>query len=246
MKLHKINIPKSKLDTIPKIEQVFFIQLMFFLNEINILQKCVIFSSNKLKSLTTIERRGQISQAHFFIRTLVGKLQEGWKLLEKNFIDKQLSKRYENLLSQKSKESLSELIEYFNDEDNLVRLIRNKFAFHYDKEKIKEEVDKIPQEELLEIYIPENEHHANCLYSLSDTIINWAILNSIDSSNPQRAMDRLIGEIALKVSRLFQEFCGDCICIIAKELELSSSEIEIPQPPSIDDVKLPYFVKRAE
>lgn len=244
MKLLKINIPKSKLDTIPEIEKVFFIQLMQFLNEINILQKCVIVSNNELESLTTIEKRSQISQAHFFIRTLAGKLYEGWKMIGKNFLKTQLSSEYENLLSQKGKESLSELIVYFKDKNNLVRLIRNKFAFHYDKEKIKEEIDKIPQEELLEVYI--SEHRANCLYSLSDTIINWAILNSIDSSNPQRAMDKLIDDIALKVSMWFLGFCGDCVCIIAKKLELNSTEVEIPEPPSINEVKLSYFVRRAE
>jgi RNase H-fold protein (predicted Holliday junction resolvase) len=244
MKLSKINIPKSKLDTIPEKEKVFFIQLMHFLNELNILQKCAIVSSNKLASLTTIEKRSQISQAHFFIRTLAGKLDEGWKMISKNFVETQLSREYENLLSQKGKESLSELIGYFNDENNKVRLIRNKFAFHYDKEKIKEEIDKIPQEELLEMYI--SEHRVNCLYSISDTVVNWAILNSIDSSNSHRAMDILIGEIAIKVSGWFREFCGDCVFIIVKKLKLNSTEIEIPEPPSIDDVKLPYFVKRAE
>ncbi len=244
MKLSKINIPKSKLDTIPEIEQVFFIQLMHFLSELNILQKCVIVSSNKLASLTTIEKRGQISQAHFFIRILAGKLYEGWEMLRKDVLKTQLSREYENLFSQKGKESLSELIVYFNDENNLVRLIRNKFAFHYDKEKIKEEIDKIPQEELLEMYISEN--RVNYLYSISDTIVNWAILNSIDSSNSQRAMDILIGEIAIKVSGWFREFCGDCVRIIYEKLELDCTEVEISEPPSIDEVKLPYFVKRAE
>ena len=244
MKLLKINIPKSKLDTIPRIEQVFFIQLMQFLNELNILQKCVIVSSNELESLTTIEKRGQISQAQFFIRTAAGKLNEGWKMINKNFIDTQLSKEYENLLSQKGKESLSELREYFNDENNLVRLIRNKFAFHYDKEKIKEEINKIPQEELLEVYI--SEHRVNCLYSISDTIVNWLILNSIDSSNSQQAMDILVGDIAIKVSGWFQEFCVDCVYIIANKLGLDFIEVEIPEPLSIDEVKLSYFVRRAE
>ena len=65
-------------------------------------------------------------------------------MIGKNFLKTQLSSEYENLLSQKGKESLSELIVYFKVKNNLVRLIRNKFAFHYDKEKIKEEIDKIP------------------------------------------------------------------------------------------------------
>ena len=165
-------------------------------------------------------------------------------MIGKNFFETQLSSEYENLLSQKGKESLSELIGYFNDGNNKVRLIRNKFAFHYDKEKIEEEIDKIPQEKLLEMHI--SKHRVNCLYSISDTIVNWSILNSINSSNSQQAMDILIGDIAIKVSRWFREFCGDCVCIIAKKLELNSTEVEIPEPPSIDDVKLPYFVKRAE
>ena len=90
MKLSKVNISKSKLDTIPEIEKVFFVQLMQFINELNILQKCVIISSNELDSLNTIEKRGQISQAQFFIRTLAGKLSEGWKMINKNYIDTQL------------------------------------------------------------------------------------------------------------------------------------------------------------
>jgi predicted CopG family antitoxin len=244
MKLLKINFSKLKLEALPEIEQVFFIQLTHFLNELNILQKCVIVSSNELGSLTTIEKRGQISQAHFFIKILTGKLYEGWKMISKNFIETQLSREYENLLSQKGKESLSELIGRFNDKNNIISLIRNKFAFHYDKEKIKKEIDKMPQEELLEMYI--SEHRGNCLYSLSDIIVNWAILNSIDSSNSQQAMEILIGEIAIKVSGWFQEFGGDCVRIIVEKLELDYTEVEIPEPPLLDDIKLPYFVKRAE
>ena len=244
MKLSKINIPKSKLDTISEVEQVFFIQLTHFLNELNILQKCVIVSSNKLESLNTIEKRGQISQAHFFIRILAGILNEGWEMIRKDFFKTQLSREYENLLSQKGKESLSELKGYFNDRDNKVRLIRSKFAFHYDKEKIKEEIDKIPQEELLEMYI--SEHRVNCLYSISDTVVNWSILNSLDSSNSQQAMEILIGDIVIKVSGWFREFCDDCVCIIVEKLELDYTEVEIPEPPLIDEVKLPCFVKRAE
>ena len=159
------------MDTLDEIEQVFFIQLMHFLNELIVLQKCVIVSSNKLESLKPIEKRGQISQAQFFIRTLAGKLYEGWEMIRKDFFKTQLSREYESLLSQKGKESLSELKIYFKDKNNLVHLIRDKFAFHYDKEKIKEQTDKIPQEALLEVYT--SEQPANCLYSLSDTIINW-------------------------------------------------------------------------
>jgi hypothetical protein len=244
MKLLRVDIPKSKLDTIPENEQVFFIQLTHFLNELNILQKCVIISSNGITSLNTAERKGQVSQAQFFIRTLAGKLNEGWEMLRKGFFSTQLSKKYEKVLSQAGEDSLSELKRYFSGKNN-VNLIRKSFAFHYDTGKIKEEMDKIPQSEVLEMFI--SEHRGNCLYSFSDIMVNWAILNSIDPSNPQRAMEILIDEVAIKVSGWFQEFGGDCIGIIVEKYGLLDyTEVEIPEPPLIDDVRLPYFVKKTE
>jgi len=243
MKLLRFNIPKSKLDAIPENEQVFFIQLTHFLNELNILQKCVIISSNGMASLNTVERRGQVSQAQFFIRTLAGKLNEGWKMLKKDFFNTHLSKKYEKVLSQVGKDSLSELKRYFSRKNN-INLIRKKFAFHYDTEKIKEEIGKIPQSEALEMFI--SEHRGNCLYSLSDVIANWAILHCIDPSNPQRAMEILIDEVAMKVSGWFQEFGGNCISIVVEKLGLDYTEIEVSEPPLIDDVRLPYFVKKTE
>lgn len=243
MELLKVNIRKSKLDTIPENERVFFIQLTNFLNELNILQKCVFFSGNEIKSLNAIERRAQISQALFFIRMLAGKLNEGWEMLNKDFFGTQLSKEYKTALSQVGKDSLSELKRYFT-RDNNVNLIRKKFAFHYDAEKIKGEIDKIPKNEVLEMLI--SEHRGNCLYSFSDVTVNWAILNSIDPSNPARAMDTLIVEVAIKVGGWFQEFGADCVCIISEKLGLDYTGVEIPEPPLIDDVKLPYFVKKTE
>ncbi len=241
MKLLEFNIPKSKLDAIPEDEQIFFIQLTHFLNELNILQKCVIISSNGMASLNIVKRRGQVSQAQFFIRTLAGKLNEGWGMLKKGFFTTQLSKKYENILSQVGKDSLSELKRYFSGKNN-INLIRNKFAFHYDIEEIKEEIAKIAQSEVLKMFI--SEHRGNCLYSLSDVIANWAILHSIDPCNPQRAMEILINEVATKVSGLFQEFGGNCISIIMEKLDVAYVEVEIPEPPLIDNARLPYFVRK--
>lgn len=243
MKLLEVDIPKSKLDIMPKNEQVFFVQLTHMLNELNILQKCVIVSSNGLKLLRAADRRGQVSQALFYIRTLAGKLNEGWVMLQRAFFKACLSKEYEKILSQPGKDSLSELKKYFSGENN-VNLIRKKFAFHYNTEKIREELDKIPQSEILEVFI--SEHRGNCLYSLGDVVVNRGLLNSIDPSNPQRAMEILIDEVAVKVSGWFQEFGGDCIRIIVEKLDLDYTEIEIPEPPLLDDVRLPYFVKKAE
>jgi hypothetical protein len=244
MLLTEIKLSKAELDTLPEAEQVFFVQIMHFLNELNILQKCVIVSNNRLEdSLSRIEKRSQIAQAQFFIRILAGKLYEGWEMIKENFFKTGISKKYESLLSKKGKENLSELKNYFNNKSNTIRLIRKKFAFHYDREMVKEQIKKIPKAEKLEIYMSENS--ANCLFSIGDIVINWAILNSIDSSNPEKAMKILIGEVAIKVSRLFQGFCHDYITIVAKQLKLDFNDVKIDDPKSIYEIELPYFITRS-
>ncbi len=242
MNLSKVNILKSKLDTLAKDEKLFFIQLTHLLNELSILQKCVIFSSNGIELLSTVERRGQVSQALFFIRMLAGKLNEGWEMLKKDFFGKKLSEKYERELSEKSK-SISELKRYFSRANN-INLIRNSFAFHYDAGKIEEVIDRIPHDEVLEMFI--SEHSGNCLYSFSDVTVIQAILNSVDPSDPTRAMDLLIDEVAIKVSGWFQEFGANCVYIIGKKLEIDCIEVEIPEPSVIGEIKIPYFVKKSE
>jgi len=245
IKLMGLNIPKKSWNSLQEIEKTFFIQLTHLLNEINILQKCTLISSNNaLNASNAIEKRGHFCQTQFFLRMLAGKLKEGWEILQKDFWKAKLSKNYEKVLSKPGQSSLEKLKKYFGGNNN-IKLIRKKFAFHYDSEKIKEIIDEIPQSEVPHVIFAE--HRVNCLYSLSDIIVNWAILFSIEPTNPRRALETLIDEIVIKVSGYFQEFGFACIEIIVNKLGLinKSKEIRLPDPPSIDDINLPYFVKKA-
>ena len=196
-----------------------------------------------MASLNTAERKGQVAQALFFIRTLAGKLNEGWEMLQRNFFNTGLAEEYGKKLSPTAKHSLTELERYFCRKENYIKLIRNKFAFHYDTGKIRKQISATQQREPLEMYV--SEYRGSCLYYVGDIIVNWAILNSISPSNPQRAMALLIDEIAIKVPGWFQEFGGDCISIIGNNLGLENIVVEAPAAPLIDEVRLPYFVRKA-
>ena len=239
-----LNIPTASWDTLEENEQTFFIQITHLLNEINILRKLTLISSgNALNSSDEVERRGHYCQTQFFLRMLAGKLNEGWEMLQRDFWGTKLSIDYEKKLSQPGQSSLKKLKQYFSANNN-IKLIRNQFAFHYDSEEIKEIIKEIPPSEVPHLIFAE--HRINCLYSLSDIIVNWAILRSINPTDPKRALETLIDEIVIGVSSYFQEFGFACIEIIVNKLGLmnKSKEIEIPDPPSIDDVKLPYFVNK--
>jgi len=106
MNFFRVKITKDDLAKLSEDEQLLLFQLTHFLNELNILQKCVIMSANGINTFNEIEKHGQVSLTLFFIRLLAGKLYEGWKRLDKDFIQSKLYKTYERELSSTGQESL--------------------------------------------------------------------------------------------------------------------------------------------
>lgn len=240
MNLTKINIKNSDLKIYNENEQIFFIQLTNFLNEINILQKTLIISNNNLDNLDKIHKRAQTAQSMFFLKILIGKLNEGWVFFNSSFFGTKLSKEYKNKFSPSGKNSLSSLKKHFSQK-NMFNYIRNKYSFHYDNENIKEEINSRSKDEIFNIYIAQN--FANCLYSIGDIIVNWSLLNSIDSSNHQKAMDKLVGN-TIRACGCFQKVGLDLIKLFLEKLNLCHEEIIIEEPISYAELTLPYFIKK--
>ena len=241
MKLTKAEFSKKHLDQLPKEEKVFFVQLTHLLDELSILSKCVIFASNAIEAKQEVEKTAQRMQALFFIRILVGKIYEGWRMFRASYFSSQLSQKYDKLLSNLASESIKELKRYFA-KDNLIREIRNKYAFHYDRENVENQLNRITQDETLSMLI--SEHQGNNLFAFSDTVINSSILNSINPSDQQKAMDTFVEEVILKVCKWFQNFGYGFVELIIEKLEFNCEEIELEDVSTIGDVKLPYFVRK--
>jgi len=244
MKLVKYEFTMEQMEPLLKEEKVFFVQLTHFLQEIMILQKCVVYAGCEIAAKTGIEQTAQRVQSLFFIRELAGKLLGGWRMLNISYFGQKLSQRYDSLLSRDGRKKLGNLKKYFNG-DNLVYTIRNKYTFHYEREKIEKQIETFSQDEVLCLILAE--HYANNLYVFSDDIVNSSILDEINSENHQDATDTLIKEIVLNVCNEFQSFGYDLIRLIIEKLGLNSEEgeqIEIAEVPSLDNTKLPYFVRR--
>lgn len=249
MVLNKILISREKLSSIPKSERLFFIEIGNLLNEMNTLQK-VIFIAGK-HTEEPLERRGRNLQALFFVRILAGKLSEAWELLRRDFFGAKLSQEYETRMDAEAKKSLETLKSYFSRQ-NLIHRIRNDFAFHYSSpEDLQSQLDTVPTEEVFELLLaPE---HGNCLYSMSDVILNFSLLkavhpdlNPVDPDDVSRAMDKVLGE-TFHVTRQFLDFLGECLVIIAdRYLGLRSEPVEVRNPPVLQDLSLPYFVRQTE
>jgi len=247
MKLTKINISKAELLSIPEKELELFIQLTNFYNDVNILQKLMVISGNSREkaSQNEVVGRSLSSQGLFFMRIQAGKLYEGWNMLGEHFFNNRaFSLEYNKNGSQKGKEALSNIKNYFGG-NNFIKQIRNKYAFHYSKESSEEMVKQIANAsdlEIFEIYL--SEEVANCFYSIAPDFLNASILEDIDSNNWPEAMNKFFQEI-IDVTKWFLDFAQDCILVISqKYLQMNYEEVQIPEPPSLDDITLPFFVRR--
>ncbi len=244
MKLFKVEIPKSKLSSIPEDERVFFVLFGALLNDLSMFQKLMIFSTNPINPMTTnqVERTAQISQTLCLARFQIGILSEGWQLLQQKFFGTGLSKKYIPLLSKPAKQSFHKLKDFFSRKDNWMTSVRNNFCFHYpSSEVIKKLIDEAPASEIFEMYM--SEYFGNCLFSMSNTLINFGILKAMEKPDTQSAMDRWLKD-AMKVAKWFGDFLGECLLIIAnKHLGLKSYEVDIPRPPDLNKVALPFFIK---
>ncbi len=259
MKLYKFDIPKSKLCSIPKKERVFFVQLMNFANDINALQKMMFFSAETDTDNDIVES-AQNAQTLLLVKTLAVKLWEGWKLLKREFLETgdNLPQEFQHGCEELTVaglesfklgvESFNELAEYLKPENNIIRLIRNRFGAHYSKEsskKIGQLIEDASKSEIYPVFL--SEAHGNCFYQMSHGLSNKSMLELICESQSLDAGDkpmRILLRDVVRVTGLFLDFIGSYIMVVVtKRFGFEYTEVEIPEPPDINEVTLPFFIK---
>ena len=242
MELLKVDIPMSKLSSISENERVFFVQIGSILNDLSMLQKLTVFSTNK-KTTNRVVRAAQNLQTLSLIRIQSGKLHEGWNVLQENFVKKEFSRKYFTKLNPSEKRSYNKAKTYFEDRNNLISWIRNNFAFHYFTKPriIKKLFDKVSDSEIFEMFM--SEFYGNCVFSMSETLINFEIRKYTGITDTNKAMGKLLRDVQ-QITKWFGHFLGRFLLVFAEEyLGLQSTKVEIPEPSNINKVMLPYFIK---
>jgi hypothetical protein len=238
MKIYRATIPRKDIETLPEKELVFFIQACRILNDINILHKTTKISNKFIES--EVERKAQNSQTLFFFILLTGKLFEGWDLLKTSFFRSKVSKSYEVLLPKVAQDSLKKLKNYFGNNNNMIKKVGNWIAFHYESNKLLEQIKKLPDDENFEIYL--NEYQGNCFYYIPNVLLMNAILDWSGVSEPLQALNKYFDEVT-SVACWYINFLGPCLSRFAEnKIKWEFKEIEIPDPPAINSIFLPYFV----
>ena len=121
MKIYIMPVPKQTLSRMPENERDFFLLAGHFANELIILNKLHIITTQGFSS-DKIPNRGALVQAMFIGKLFVGKLNEGWGLLRKRYFGTALSRDYDPHLDEETLEALRRLKQYFGN-PNIIRNI---------------------------------------------------------------------------------------------------------------------------
>jgi hypothetical protein len=263
MKLYQFDIPKSKLCSMPKKKRIFFVQIMNFMNEMHTLQKLSVFAGNSTDLTNDVVKSAQVSQALLLAKILALKLCEGWKLIKRELLDKSLNlpaeiqQDFEKITAdgfgsiEEGLKSLDKLKAYLEQPipANRIKLIRDQFAAHYSKQaskKIGQLIEKAPQTKIYSLFL--SEAYGNCFYKISHDLSDEAMLEQIGTTESQDdtkpPMTAFMEDVQHVVSS-FLNFIGSYIMVvIIKNFGFEEhTEVEIPEPPDLNEVTVPYFVK---
>jgi hypothetical protein len=142
--LKRIHLTKTDLDRISGDERFFYLMAGHLANDVNILGKLVIVAFNTAYRDGVIlkdEPHGQAGLAQLFLllKLLAGRLHEASRLIDAHYFAKGLHRKYESLMAKKAREARQQFSKYFGHDTNVISHVRNKVAFHFDRE----EIDKL-------------------------------------------------------------------------------------------------------
>lgn len=241
MKIFRGRLSKAELVRIPEHERKLFLAIAHLQNEVSILLRAVLWSSD-FSSDNEAVVQGQLSASFFFLKLLAGKLNEGKELLNKCFFkDRTLSCDFRSHATPTQIQALDEISRYFG-KTNILNTVRNDFAFHYSPSALDDALTTVTDE--LDLYI-EDGGNANTLYYFAEILANHAVLNHVDVSDGANPMERLHEEI-LKVAYQFIRFGqGFMRYVLKRHTPYIWKEPVVPisfnKLPSFSEIRLPWF-----
>ena len=243
--LYRVRVSNTRFSTIPEPERILFIRFGHCIDEINTLLRIFLWSTPSEK-LQKEEMNARLAQGLVIVRVLTGKLNEAYKLIDRDYFGGAISKKYNSLLDDSARNAVQNLRRYFS-KTNLINTLRNQYSFHYlDKfNKVVKCLKKVPSEDDLIFYFAEDSR--NSFYCSADVILRNAMLEDIEPDCPDQAQERLEKETVIVTGWLLTFLNWYMYTVMTQNLgknfeEMGAKEIMIQKPPKDTDIELPYFV----
>ncbi|MBI3128204.1 MAG: hypothetical protein HYZ11_11415 [Candidatus Tectomicrobia bacterium] len=211
-------------------------------NENIILQKLLLMCIPAGETEKTQEESwAVVTQSLLIAKVLVSKLFEAWnKVGLLIFNDKLFEGSLFADMPQYGKDALTELKRYFG-QNNHFCTVRNKLTFHYDIPEIKKSFESLPETDELAILL--GERNGNCLYYLSEVVMMETLVDRIYGGGREAAVNKFFDDLN-NCSSYFGYFMQACMTVLIERNfeDKEHKEIEVVDPPSLDSIKIPFFV----
>jgi hypothetical protein len=174
--IYPLRFTRRDFDGIPEQERLVHLMLGQLANDINLLQKQLVFSVSGFGEGSEPEHHAAVAQAMLTERMFAGRLNEAYQFLQTKECN-QAMKSYDQNLPGEWREARKQLNEYFNS-DNLIRRLRNKQAFHMDLTTTREAYEMVPEDEPMTDFV--TLHQGDCLWGSSDVLASFAMISLVD------------------------------------------------------------------
>lgn len=190
--VYRFVFDKLKLSSVPQQERLLFFALGHLANEINALNKQVLWCF-KPDAEPSVVARAQVSLGLMYLRLLAGKLKEGYLLLQRHYLPGQpsLATVYDRCLLPDARNALTFLKRYFGKKNN-VDTVRTHYSFHYSPEELEAGIALVPDD--LELFV--SQMQGNSFYYASEVLANQAMIRAVDAdAEAQDVFGQLVQEI---------------------------------------------------
>ena len=244
--VYKIPVPKDRLRAMPKDERALLLLLGYASNQLYMMQKLLLFSTNKTAPME-VEQILAGAQTQMLLRLCIGVLNEAWLLIDRLFNRSPIAKDYLERLDPEGREALASLKKQFGS-SNFLNSIRNDFAFHYPKiDEVDEAVDSacndVELDEHFNLYFSESGF--NSFYLLSDLMIVHGIREGIGAADLKQSQTKIMKEVTDAIGNIFEFSKAFTAAAWLKHFgsEMIAPEVfRIHGAANISDVAIPFFV----
>ena len=245
-RVEEMNIFQGKLNRevllkVPKLERNNFLAVAHLQNEIRFCLSGVVWSHD-FTSDDEVIVQGQLALNFFYLKTLAGKLNEGWELIHKShFKNKKLSIEFSETADKEALGLLKELKKYFSA-NNLINEIRNNHSFHYSPDELGEKLNDLPEE--LDLYISK-ENDANTLYYFAEALANQRIIDKLNLEAQQNPLEAIYSEligVAKKFNKFNMLYMAHFLTKYNPEIWACPAEpVDLGEIPEFSKVIIPFF-----
>lgn len=245
VKLVRLSLPKSERRKMSATEKKRYIMFAFILRDLNLIQKCLIYSRNDTPAVQLLDSANTTASV-FFMKTLISKIHEMRKFMEKNKVVTDTA-----TYSPELKDSVKRIDDFYSDSKvrNIFAFVRDKMGFHYEHKKdidalIETVFDSFDDNEF-SMWLSETDS-GNDIFVSATTLTMSVILKQMQIEGFQgddlTRMEKLF-TLSLGAARLFQNFSSLYLAEAFNVQWNQDESIEVDVP-VISTVTLPVIVAK--